>query len=223
MMTGMGKKTIEEMFDELLTSGVIDSPGRLSFSLAKIDINVNSKDVVGGVLQEWLGHWMQSRHYDVTSPANSQAFPDFYLNEFDMLECKSFAYGKKPGFDVAAYSSYIESLNSIPSRLDASYIVFGYTLENGIVFIKNIWLKKVWQLTGPSVTNLLELQVKRQYPQNIRPKNFPINPQACFASRLEFCEKLHMSAIRFKPIRGHSEGWLENLKINYREYSGQDL
>jgi hypothetical protein len=214
---------IHEIVDEFKIQGLVGKPGELTFSLNGLGIHLETKDIIGGVLQEWFGHWMISQGYDVTSPENTQAFPDFYINKTLMLESKSFLHGKKPSFDVAAYSNYVESLNKIPERLDAVYVVFSYEMLDSKVYVRGIWLKNIWEMVGPSKTNILELQVKRGYPNNIRPKNFPKSPNNLFKSRYEFCEHLHRSAIKFGNIRNHDKKWLSNLEKNYLAKTGVKL
>jgi hypothetical protein len=214
---------IIEIVDEFKRQKIVGKPGELLFSLDGLTINLETKDIIGGVLQEWFGQWMISQGYEVSAPTNTQAFPDFYINKTLMLESKSFLHGKKPGFDVAAYSNYVESLTTLPQRLDAVYVIFSYEMLNAEVFIRGVWLKNIWEMVGPSPTNILELQVKRGYPTNIRPKNFPVSPHSVFSSRYEFCEHLHRSALRFGSIRGHDEHWLENLEKSYLAKTGVKL
>ncbi len=214
---------IKQIVDEFNRQGIVGKPAELSFSLDGLRINLETKDIVGGVLQEWFGQWMTNQGYDVSAPTNTQAFPDFYINKTLMLESKSFVDGKKPGFDVAAYSNYVESLTTLPQRLDATYVIFSYEMQNAKVYVRNVWLKNIWEMLGPSATNILELQVKRGYPTNIRPKNFPKSSDGLFASRYEFCEHLHRSALKFGNIRGHDENWLTALQANYLAKTGLNL
>jgi hypothetical protein len=214
---------IKSIVEAFKAQGLVGKPGELSFSLDGLKINLETRDIIGGVLQEWFGHWMIQQGFDVSSPTNTQAFPDFYINKTLMLESKSFLHGRKPGFDVAAYSNYVESLTTIPQRLDATYVIFSYDMHDSKVFVKGIWLKNIWEMVGPSATNILELQVKRGYPTNIRPKNFPTSPDSTFKSRLQFCEHLHASALKFGNIRGHDENWLKNLQRDYLAKTGSTL
>jgi hypothetical protein len=216
-------KEIDEIVTEFKNQGLVGKPGELTFSLNGLAIHLETKDIIGGVLQEWFGRWMISQGYDVTSPENTQAFPDFYINKTLMLESKSFLQGKKPGFDVAAYSNYVESLNTIPERLDAVYVIFSYEMLDARVYVRGVWLKNIWEMVGPSDRNILELQVKRGYPTNIRPKNFPVSPGNVFKSRHEFCEHLHRSALKFGDIRNHDDQWLKKLEKNYEAKTGISL
>lgn len=214
---------VQAILQEFKKQHIIGSPGELSFSLGGVQLNLETKDIIGGVLQEWFGQWMISQGFDVSSPKNTQAFPDFYINKKLMLESKTFIHGKRPGFDVAAYSNYVESLTTRPERLDASYIVFSYEMLNSEVFIRGAWLKNIWEMVGPSPTNILELQVKRGYPTNIRPKNFTVSSKNVFTSRYEFCDHLHRSALKFGNIRNHNKDWLKNLEESYFSKTGINL
>jgi hypothetical protein len=214
---------IKAIIEEFKDQGIIGKPGELQFKLDGLQINLETKDIVGGVIQEWFGVWMAKQGYRVTHPSNTQAFPDYFINESLMLESKSFVHGKKPGFDVAAYSNYIETLITLPQRLDASYVIFSYEMLNSKVYIRGVWLKNIWEIVGPSPTNILELQVKRGKPTNIRPKNFAVSKKSVFSSRREFCEHLHRSALRFGDIRGHDQNWFTNLEKNYLKKTGVNL
>ena len=77
---------------------------------------------------------------------NTQEFPDFILDPFDrennLLEVKAFNYDAGPGFDIANFESYCDSVRIKPYRLNADYLIFFYSMNDTEIKIKNIWLKK---------------------------------------------------------------------------------
>jgi len=161
---------------KILTALKSDLPsltGSVVFQLGKTQIKVNSKDGIGGLIEEWFGVWAQQKSFNIINPKltnSSQNFPDYYIgNDHHYLEIKSFDFSASPNFDIANFESYCESLANNPARLDADYLIFGYTLDQGVVTIKDIWLKKIWEITCSSERWPLKTQTKRDVIYNIRP------------------------------------------------------
>ena len=180
-------------------------------------------DVVGGAIQDWFGEWMKLKKIAFSKPINSQSFPDFILGPNDYLEVKCFNYPAGPAFDIANYGAYIDSLLVNPERLDASYLIFAYSMTKSIIKIEEIWLKNIWEITGPSVTNIVEMQKKRGIPVNIRPKKWYVSAPKNFASKAEFVEALHKSALNFAYPRSHTKDWLDQVKSRYLKKTGKSI
>ena len=106
--------------------------GGTHFRLGDISLDIEGRDGIGGLIQEWFGHWAQNQGYNVVKEDASQEFPDFYigLNQ-DYLEIKSFNYDASPAFDIANFESYCNSLSINPHKLNADYLIFGYSIQNG--------------------------------------------------------------------------------------------
>ncbi len=85
------------------------------------------------------------------------------------MEVKSFDYDASPNFDIANFMTYRNSLLSHPYRLDSNYLIIGYSMKGFNIEIKDVWLKKVWEITGPMANYGLNLQVKYGEIVNIRP------------------------------------------------------
>lgn len=88
------------------------------FNLKDYGITVEQNNVVGNILEEWLGKWMTSN--GITHRHNErQSSPDFWLNpdnlETDWLEVKPFT--GSPNFDIAAFRSFINLVISKPWKL----------------------------------------------------------------------------------------------------------
>lgn len=221
----MHPKPVEEIYENFKQSGVLGKIGQLLFDLDNLVIEVETPDVVGSILQEWFGKWLIDQDFKVSSPEETQAFPDFLVDETHLLEIKAFINGRNPAFDVAAYYSYIDSLEKTPRRLDASYIIFSYNDLGNAISLENVWLKKIWEIVGPSATNIITLQVKRDYPYNIRPRGSSLRSgSGGFHSRREFAQSLHRSALKFASTgRPHSPDWLSGLEARYLEATGSPL
>lgn len=147
--------------------------GSVSVNLAGINIKVKGKDGIGGLIEEWFGEWAKKNNYTIINPKetdSSQTFPDYYLGkEKTMLEIKAFDSTASANFDIANFESYHESISKNQDRLNADYLIFSYKLENGDLSIKNVWLKKIWEITCKSKEWPLKVQQKRKVIYNIRP------------------------------------------------------
>jgi hypothetical protein len=169
-------KTAQEIYQILKNSGVIGSTGQINFQLNGISFPVSSKDGIGGLIQEWLGHWASKQGIYLRGNLQTQEFPDYYLtnsNQKDYLEVKSFNYKQSPAFDIADFDAYINSLLNNPNNIYADYLIFGYELQkNGVLIIKDIWLKKIWEITGLAKDGYIKLQNSNNTIKKIRPYNF---------------------------------------------------
>lgn len=118
-----------------------------------------AKDVVGNIIQEWVQGWLDKNHIEYAPSENTQMPPDFFLNPDDLtqnlLEVKAFNRSASPGFDIADFRAYQKEIVEHPYMLHADYLIFGYDMdENGIVTIKDVWLKRFGKLQDEWKTGL---------------------------------------------------------------------
>ena len=210
-----------KIFDDFKRSGVLKKPGHLNFSLAGLKIQVDNSDVIGGVLQSWFDAWLSKNSYKNLQD-DTQEFPDFLFAGDVYLELKTFIDGRSPAFDVANFASYVTSLTSRPERLNADYLILSYSLDTSGIAIKKMWIKKVWQITGPSAKNGLSLQVKRGQAYNIRPKSWDSRRAETFASRHDFVRALSIAGKRFR-VPGCDKSWLKKVSKQYTKRVGGKL
>ncbi len=216
------EKTAQEIFD-LLNNTIIDQPGNIVFTMGGTSVTINTTDIVGNSIQSWLKQWLVNNNIYQSEPHNTQEFPDFYLTEENkedhMLEVKAFNYNATPAFDIANYESYIASVATKPYRLNADYLIFGYTMDaNGTITIKKIWLKKIWEIAGTSVRFALNTQVKRDVIYNIRPNSkFKKDLPVPFNTKEEFLTAMYETQ---KAYRGEENAntWKETLQGAYLNY-----
>jgi hypothetical protein len=166
--------TAQGVYDALKTEHIFDLKGQIKFYLGDVDIVVKQKDVVGNIMQEWLQGWLGKRGVKYSTNENSQMPPDFFLTPDDktcnLLEVKAFNRNASPGFDIADFRMYAEEVIKKPYMLDVDYLIFGYDMSgDGVVTIKDMWLKKVWQITRRMRKWPLNLQVKANVVHKIRP------------------------------------------------------
>tara|TARA_B100000795_G_C22790710_1_gene436788 strand:+ start:392 stop:1039 length:648 start_codon:yes stop_codon:yes gene_type:complete len=214
--------TPQQVYNLLDTNNITSKVGTLTFDLADISFTVQTKDVVGGILQEWFENFLSTNNVQFEKPHNSQEWPDLILlPQNEDLEVKAFNHAKSPGFDIANFDAYTRSLLEHPERLDTEHIIFAYESDGKNIQIKDFWLKKAWQMTGPSDTNYLNLQVKQNQPTNIRPKNWRSKRSVTFNSRREFVVQLNNALVRFYPDR--HPNWFQQVESKYQQKVRQSL
>jgi type II restriction enzyme len=214
-------KKAQEIFAKMQSEKITSFSGNISFTLGNRTVQLETMDIVGGAIQEWFGDWLKYHKFQFTTPTNTQSFPDFILGPTDYLEVKCFNFSAGPAFDIANYGAYIESLLINPERLDATYLIFGYSMTNKVIKIEEIWMKNIWEISGPSETNILEIQKKRGEPVNLRPKKWYVAQNKNFASKSQFVDALHKSALHFHYPRSHNKDWLDKLEISYKKKTGK--
>ena len=145
--------TVEEIYSRLVNDDkILTKKGRITFSLGDIDIIVRQRDVVGNIMQEWIEGWLRKNGIEYALNDNTQMPPDFYLNPEnkteELMEIKAFNYKAGPGFDIADFRMYEQEIAQKPWMLHVTYLIFGYEMsDNGIVTIKKVWKKKVWEMS----------------------------------------------------------------------------
>mgnify|MGYP001048816179 CR=1 FL=1 len=228
------KMTAKDIYDKLIATGIYSFQGNISFDFGGININVCQKDVVGNIIQEWLQKWFENNNIDYTPNKNSQMPPDFFLDPDDlthnMLEVKAFNYENAPGFDIADFKMYAKEIQERPYMLDIDYLIFGYSMDStGSVTIKEVWLKKVWEITRRGDDYPLSLQVKNKQIHKIRPAIWYHDKQkvdfTTFSSLDDFIsaidETLHQARDQMGDI--NTTKWLSILKKKYKSFTGIDL
>ncbi len=149
------RQTVEDIYNKLINDDMIlTKKGRITFSLGNIDIIVKQRDVVGNIMQEWIEGWLKKNNIEYALNNNSQMPPDFYLNPEnkteELMEIKAFNYKAGPGFDIADFRMYEQEIALKPWMLNVTYLIFGYDMsDEGIVTIKKVWIKKVWEISRP--------------------------------------------------------------------------
>lgn len=220
--------TAPEIIQLLKDENIYHSVGKITMSLNNTDVVIKQNDIIGNALQEWLGQFLKSRDI-YFRPAKGQTFPDFYLSEDDktgLCEMKTYFSTRNAAFDIANFYGYVDSLAEKPCRLDSDYLIFAYhSDEEGNITIKDMWCKKVWEITGPANDYALKCQRKKGQIVNIRPANWkndtiklkPFNSKEKLLSALY---QTHLSTTNQTKV---SKAWLQKVITGYAQFSGQDL
>lgn len=216
-----------DIYNKLISQNIDTHEGKTIITFMGISTVIHEPNAMGDLLQSWLADWLTENNFDFRVKTNTQEFPDFLLhptsNKNHLLEVKTFDSDRNPNFDLANFDAYRRSLLTQAYRLDADYLVFGYTLTDGILRIPRIWLKKIWELAGGSARYPLKCQVKQNVIVNIRPVTWysSTSKYKPFSSCMAFLEAMEATIKDYKPKE--AENWLENVRTNYFEHTGQIL
>ncbi len=207
---------------------ILEMQGQISFSFGDVSIIVLQKDVVGNIVQEWLRGWFDKRGISYALNDNSQMPPDFFLNPSnrtkDLLEVKAFNRQQTPGFDIADFKMYAREIIDKPYMLDVDYLIFGYDMdENGVVTIKDLWLKKVWEITRRMEDWPLNLQIKRNVIHKIRPGVWYRSQQnvyPMFRKMEDFIAAMEETVFRNTDTHNIAGKWRQQFLGSYEKFYG---
>lgn len=164
----------EDLPEVINKSGVLDNKGQVEVSFGEIETVVDTKDVVGSIIEDIVREVFKTQNILHTERENSQLPSDYIL--FDEkkqaypVEVKAFDSDGSPNFDIGTFSGYSESIANNTELLNSVYLIFGYSMEKGgKITIENFWVKNTWDITGKSDKYPLRLQVKQGSIENIRP------------------------------------------------------
>ena len=224
------KLTAQALYTKLVEDyKIIGQKGVINFTLKDLTIAVETKDSIGNLLQEWLKAWLKQNDIFFNENKNTQSFPDFYLNDTDLkdglLEIKSFDWKRGPGFDLANFDSYCNSLLTDAYRLDSDYLIFAYELIGSELSIKNVWLKKIWELACPSGTYPIKVQEKKKIIYNLRPSTWYSTRSKFkpFNSKEAFLSALNNTRYQYAQTRLDNSHWLRKVLKNYESHTGITL
>lgn len=225
------KLTPEQVYEKLSNEYKIhDQKGLIKFDLGNVGIIVTQKDVVGNIMQEWLAQWFTQNSIEYCTNPNTQMPPDFFLNKNNLtqslLEVKAFNYDASPGFDIASFSTYYKEIIRAPYMLHCKYLIFGYTMDdNGIVEIKRMWLKNVWEITSPMNRWPIKLQVKSGVVHKIRPAKWYASRlrYALFKNMEDFLSAMEETVYMNNDTHDDFSMWKINLINSYRRFYGIKL
>lgn len=224
--------TAEEIYDKLINEDKIKTiKGQIRFHLGDVSIIVKKKDVVGNILQEWLEGWLIAREIEFDPNPNTQMPPDVYLNPDDhtkdRLEVKAFNREVSPAFDIADFKAFVNELIEKPYHLDTDFLIFGYVMdeETGDVIVKDLWLKKIWEITKTMSNWPITVQYKNDILQKMRPGNWFTtrgNSQV-FESKEDYLAAFEETIYQNPETHTIAAQWRNRFKRSYKNYYGEDI
>lgn len=218
----------EKVYNALINElGIEGATGEIRFKLIDFDIIVEQNDIVGNILEEWLGKWMTKA--GIPNKHNTrQESPDFWLNleneNADWLEVKSFT--NSPNFDVSAFRSFVQLIIDKPWKLHSKFLLIKYTMKGGVVTINQVWLKNIWEICCTSNKWPIKVQCKRNQITNIRPATWysdksEFTPFLCLE---DFLAALEETIYRYHDTRSTiAEKWAENVTKSYQRFYNKEL
>jgi len=241
--------TAKEIFEKLLNEDkILSMSGKIKFFFGEVDIVVKQKDVVGNIIQEWLQGWLDKRGIEYALNDNSQMPPDFFKNKIfysvnpnsqmppdfflsedktkNLLEVKAFNRNASPGFDIADFRMYSQEIINKPYMLHADYLIFGYDMnDEGIVTIKDLWLKKIWEITKPMRKWPLTLKITNGLAQEIRPCTWYATKTdtKVFESLEDFLSAFEAAIFQNPETRPEAPQWRKNFLKNYAKHYGREI
>ena len=112
--------------------------------------------------------------------------------------------------------------------LDVDYLIFGYDMsDDGVVTIKDVWLKKVWQITRRMENYPINLQVKEGVIHKIRPGVWyseRVTDYAIFNCLEDFISAIEETTFKEPKLRSSvASTWLAVFQRNYKAWYGEEL
>ena len=232
----MDLKTIIEDF----AKSVVGKTIKVSIKFDNHEIVLPNYDmIVESILQEWLKGWLHQNNIEYSLNNDHPLVPPFVFldpedKKHNLMEVKAFNYAANPGFDIADFRMYEREIKEKPWMLDVDYLIFGYDMSNdGVVTVKNLWLKKVWEICRPMLSGSgknkviwpLNLQIKQGVVHKIRPakwygtsKNFKT-----FECVEDFLSAVEETVYKNKDTRDDGPSWLDGTLQSYETFYGQKL
>ena len=111
--------------------------------------------------------------------------------------------------------------------LHVDYLIFGYDMnDEGIVTIKDLWLKKVWQITRRMRDWSINLQVKQNVVHKIRPGvwystqrgNYPM-----FRTMEDFLSGIEEAVYQNPKTHNSAATWKRQFLDSYERHYGERL
>lgn len=224
--------TPQEIYDELINVDKIKSiTGQIRFNLGDVSIVVKRKDVVGNILQEWLEGWLQERNIAYAPNPNTQMPPDIYLTPEDttrnLLEIKAFNREASPGFDIADFKAFTRELIEKPYHLDIVYLIFGYTMDEqtGDVIVKDLWLKRIWEIMRPMDSWPITVQYKNNILQKMRPGSWYTSRGKfrIFENKEDFLSAFEQTVFQNPETRSQAAQWKNQFCRSYKNFYGEEI
>ena len=228
-----------EIIKELEKQGILykEKYGVMQFTFLDLKVTKVNVDAVGYVFQNWLSKWFVKNDIFFEEPKNSQESPDFFLKKKDkksgLLEVKTFY--KSPSFDIQGWDAFLNLMIEKPYHIFSDYLIFHYyvDLENNNFGIKDLFLKKIWEISRPMGTRAkipfkINVQYKNNTIVNIRPsglKDLNETKSSHFKDHKEFLNAVQETIDMYSKSNNKLKNgkWLNIVKKNYSKITKKEL
>lgn len=225
----------EKLFNKLQMDGLVGATGKInaSFVLTTNAVNIKKQIIrpssVGQIIEEWLSAYMDENNIYYRAQ-RSQESPDYFLdkksNKKDLLEVK--VYGKSAAFDLGSVRGVCNTLPDEAYKLDMDYLIIHYAMNDitGDIVIKDIWLKKIWQVAGKELRapHRLSRQVKNNQVTTIRPIGMKKpNSKVQFSDMEEYLHALYIEYADIEKTKKKQEKWLNKIVENYNKFKKTEI
>lgn len=224
--------TAQQINDKLINEDcILTLKGQIRFHLGDVSIIVKKKDVVGNIIQEWVEGWLSDRGIEFDPNPNTQMPPDVFLNPDNhtekLLEIKAFNRESSPAFDIADFRAFVNELIAHPYHLDTDFLIFGYAMDEhtGDVIVKDLWLKKIWEITKPMDNWPITVQYKNKILSKMRPGNWYTtrSKYPVFASKEDYLAAFEETVYQCSETRQLGSQWKNRFRSSYRNHYGVDI
>lgn len=210
--------TAQQIYNTLSTNyNIRNVNGFIRFNLGPHQMVVTTRDVVGNIIENWVKDWMKANNIDFEPNPNTQTKPDIYLiprNRTEgLLEIKAFDYSASANFDIADFKGLAIELLVRPYLLNMDALIFGYIMNptTGEVVVKDMWLKKIWEISCPSERWPIKVQFKNQIISKIRPATwYSLSNKTkykCFGSLTDFLAAFEETLFRYPDTHAMASTW----------------
>ena len=206
------KLTAQEIFDRLINEDQIKTvKGQIRFHLGDVSII--------------------ARGIEFDPNPNTQMPPDVYLNPENhtknLLEIKAFNRESSPAFDIADFKAFVNELIEKPYHLDTDFLIFGYAMDEqtGDVVIKDLWLKKIWEITKTMDNWPITVQYKNGILQKMRPGNWYTTRgnTKMFETKEDYLAAFEETIYQNPETRSQGAQWKNRFKRSYKNHYGVDI
>ena len=144
-----------------------------------------------------------------------------------MLEVKAFNWESSPAFDIADFKAFVNELIEKPYHINTDFLIFGYVMDedNGDVIVKDLWLKKIWEITKTMDSWPITVQYKKGILQKMRPGNWYTTRGNAhvFESMTDYLSAFEETIYQNPETRVQGAQWKNRFKRSYRNHYGVDI
>ena len=176
--------------------------------------------------QEYLGHTVLRKSVSTNFKLHKRKTTDedeqyvFYNTHEPNRE-------SSPAFDIADFKAFVNELIEKPYHIDTDFLIFGYVMdeETGDVIVKDLWLKKIWEITKTMDNWPITVQYKNGILQKMRPGNWYTTRGNAhvFESMTDYLSAFEETVYQNPETRTQGAQWKNRFKRSYKNHYGVDI